>query len=85
MPLLSGVVTFLGGLFGFKAGASVANTAGGLINHTAALSALYYLCDHASQQINLGEVSLGFLALIVGFAYVILELFRRRLPGAGGE
>lgn len=75
------ILGFIGKIFGMGSGASLINNAGGAVNHLAMITAITYLCDHINETITF-TASYGFLAVVVAFAYMILELFRRSTPGA---
>lgn len=79
--MLSGVLTVLGKVFGFGPGISVGNAVGGVVDHAVGLTVVSYLLAHANQQVTF-DASLGFLALVAGFGYVLIELVRRTQPGA---
>lgn len=76
---MTAVLAFLGKLFGIGVGGSLVNTIGGVINHVATVGILIYLVENGEQEINF-RTTLGFLALIVGFIYVLLETLRRSKP-----
>lgn len=71
-------------LLGVGNGASTASNTQGIINHAVALPSLAWLVLHADQQLHF-TTSLGFLALLLGIAYVVLEFTRRSRAKQGGE
>jgi hypothetical protein len=81
---MSTILTLLGGLFGFKSGATLANTATGAINWVTLAGGATYVLRHSDQQIPLGTISLGALSLIGVVLFLLVEAFRRASPGAGG-
>lgn len=76
---MGAIFEVIGKILGIGSGASVVNNVGGIITHAAMIPAIGYLITHADQQINF-ETSLGFLALISAFAYVVIEVLRRSAP-----
>lgn len=75
--MLGSILGVLGTVFGVNGAQNAVTKVGGIVTNAAAIPALIYLTTHAGQQINLGTTSLGFLAIIVGFAWVIVEVLRR--------
>ena len=73
MPILS----ILGTIFGINSAQNAVTKVGGVISNTAAIPAIIYLTTHASQQINLGTVSLGACSIVVGVAWLLIEVLRR--------
>lgn len=67
---------FLGKIFGITSNMSPVGMIGAGIEHVAMLGSLTYLLANANQQITF-TTSLGFVALIGGFAYVLIEVVRR--------
>ena len=82
--MLSGLLTVLGTIFGFKQGASVGNAVAGVMNWGALGAGALYVLNHSQQQIPLGSVSLGSLGLAGAGLFVLFEFARRSSPGAGG-
>ncbi len=74
------VLSTLGGLLGIGGGGSVANQAGGLLTNIALIPLAGYLLANADKTIKF-ETSMGFLALAVAVAYLVLEVLRRSKPG----
>lgn len=73
---MSALLEMLGKFLGIGGGASVLNSAGGLLTNLGLLPVAAWLFKHADEQVHF-ETSLGFLALCVAFAYVVLEVLRR--------
>lgn len=73
---MSVILDILKTIFGLGTGGSVVNNIGGTLTHLAALPALAWLATHANEQVQV-STSYGFLALIGGFVYVLLEVLRR--------
>lgn len=80
--MLAKILSLIGSIFGIKSGATVGNMVGGVVNNAVSLSLVSYLIIHADQEIHF-STSLGFLALVVAFAYLLIEVVRRTSPGAG--
>lgn len=82
---MQSLLAFLGTVFGFKAGTTVANAAVGVVNWGALGAGAVYVLNHSDQQIPLGSISLGALGLVLVGVFVVIELLRRGAPGAGGN
>lgn len=77
------ILGFLGMVFGLGKGASVPNTAGGIVNHAALIGGLTYLIQHRDELVTF-TASYGSLAVAGGVVWLILEVIRRTSPGAPG-
>lgn len=82
--MLQAITGFLGAVFGFKQGATVANAAVGVANYGVLIAGGKYVLDHSAMQIDLGTISLGALSFVGLGVFVVIELLRRRAPGAAG-
>lgn len=67
-------------ILGIGGGGSLINDVAGAANHLIALPVIGFLVTHADQKVDF-SATLGFLALIVGFAYLIIEIVRRSPSG----
>lgn len=72
--------TVLGKLLGLGNGNSVISNTSGAITNLALIPVMAWCVTHASDKIQLGDISLGIVALISFFLYIILELLRRSSP-----
>jgi drug/metabolite transporter (DMT)-like permease len=70
-------------VLGFQNGATVLNKAAGVVNYGIVLSALTWGWLHRDEVIHF-EASLGFVALLGGVAFIMLEVSRRSTPDQHG-
>lgn len=71
-------------LLGLANGASTVNKVVGVLNYAAILPLITYLVKHADEQVHF-SASLGFLALLTAFVFVLLEVARRSRPHDRGD
>lgn len=75
--MFTSILGILGTIFGVTSAQNAVTKVSGVLTNAAAIPALIYLTTHANQSINLGTVSLGACAIVVGFAWVLIEVIRR--------
>lgn len=63
-------------ILGLASGQSMTNTVGGIATHAAFIPVILWLLTHMSESVSF-NTSYGFLALIAGIAYFVLEILRR--------
>lgn len=74
--MLAIVGKILGTVFGINSAQSVASNVGGVFTNMTAIAGISYLVKNANEVITF-TASLGFLAILAGFAYILIELVRR--------
>lgn len=81
--MIENILNVIGKILGITPAGSVVNNVAGGLSFLAAVPLLIYVLNNVDRQISF-STSVGFLGLIIAFAFFVMEVLRRSNPNKNG-